>query len=153
MTDDNQLDNQTESSPPSNLIFQIWLERDKWTDAEAACILSGIDPDSVRMERNYVTKSQCLSDGIAQKQLETIRSWRKPLGSSPPTSAHPFFYINKALIEDIHVPEELLTGAIYKFNKRCQYDKALASTYRDLYSALYEAAEYPKTNNPYPPPS
>lgn len=90
--------------------YKEWLKKDKWTDAEAACLLSQIDPKvHITIEKSIYDITR-ITNNEAQLLYETISTWKH---INKRDATNPFWYINKAIHKRISIPELLLNEIKY----------------------------------------
>lgn len=119
-------------NPSIQLDYSTWGAKELWTNAEAACLIAGLDPNFAQYEKAIFGVSYTFpstNEGqIAKSLYEVIRSWG--IGGQW-MSGHPFIYIDRALCkcEEIHKNKNLLNEIKSQFSKELKHNPGLKTQY------------------------
>lgn len=118
--------------------YDIWIARNRWTPAEAACLLKGKDPDELIIKHRKVPDD--IEDPEAKQLFEVIKTWCTMWAIFSESS---FWYIDKALFANIEVPIELLTKTRKLFLKKFEHNPQEA---KEKFPNFVLVMEIPTTN-------
>lgn len=106
--------------------YNEWLARDFWKPEEAACLLKRKNPlHSIQ----YYGSVPMIDDIEIQSMYKICNSW---LGRSNLLGDLPYFYLEKAIIENIDIPAALINGIKTKFKKNSKFNPSLIQKYPNL---------------------
>lgn len=109
--------------------YRKWAQYDSWTTVNFACLLAGLDPDLVKSRPRgiqYEISDVAENDDKVKELFRMVSSW------SMGTNHHPFWFLNKAILENFKIPQHLLKVVIEKFERLSQRDETLSGIYPDL---------------------